>query len=277
MSKKIKLFKDFTYYSLIKDAIYHAPCRMATSNDVFNYFVSKYPNLFLPSNSMTWKGNIRQTLSKNPEFVKLRKLNNSKQHFWTHKPLEEIQKEESKLLSCLDMQRNTESVIGEEELNDIYLGINNILNKSIIDNRMKYNSMTFQSYNGSLFNTSKMSMDEYNKHKEAMEKIEDFIEKMESEAKKENIPEALINQIKERRLAKEYNRMINAECEKLVHNDLNDEKENHLAKNKIEPIPSFGLKIERNFSNSDSQTNREGKNDELNYWDFQEENIYKRF
>lgn len=282
MTKKIKLFKDFTYYSLIKDAIYHAPCKMATSNDIFNYFANKYPTLFLSSNSQTWKGNIRQVLSKNPEFVKLRKLNNSKQHFWTHKPLEVLQQEEMMLLSCLDTQRNIEQPLAEDELNDIYLRINNVLNKSIIDNRMKHNSMTFQNYNGSIFQSNNQCLNNYKKHKETMDKIETFIDKMELEAKKENISEMLMKQIKERRLSREYNKILEAGLEKQALEEKEEivelvkENSNNIIK-KIEPIPSYNI---QNNINSEIEISNETDNKNKiveNHWDFNEEKLYKRF
>lgn len=101
MTKKIKLLKEFTYYSLIKEAIYATPSMLVTSNDIFKYFVSKYPDLFRLSNSMTWKGNVRQVLSRNPEFIKVRKKNYSNLHFWTHKPIEVLIEEEKRLADCL--------------------------------------------------------------------------------------------------------------------------------------------------------------------------------
>lgn len=97
MTKKIKVLKDFTYYSLIKEAIYSTENMQATSSEIFTYFVIKYPDLFRPSNAMTWKGNIRQVLSKNPEFVKLKKHGNNKEHYWTHRPAEEILERENRL------------------------------------------------------------------------------------------------------------------------------------------------------------------------------------
>jgi len=145
MTKKIKLFKDFTYYSLIKEALYHSPCLMATSNDIFNYFVFRFPDLFKPSNAMTWKGNIRQVLSKNPEFVKLRKMNNSKQHFWTHKPLEIILEEESRLSACLKntFPRDSSKINNqpEEKLREAFSG-----NSKNITCRKWYNIEEFFEY-----------------------------------------------------------------------------------------------------------------------------------
>ncbi|KAM0680492.1 Forkhead box protein P2 [Glugoides intestinalis] len=96
MTKTIKVLKDFTYYSLIKEAIYSTENMQATSSEIFTYFVLKYQDLFKQSNSMTWKGNIRQVLSKNPEFVKLKKHGNTKEHYWTHRPVEEIEEKENR-------------------------------------------------------------------------------------------------------------------------------------------------------------------------------------
>lgn len=97
MTKTIKVLKDFTYYSLIKEAIYSTENMQATSSEIFTYFILKYPDLFIQANSMTWKGNIRQVLSKNPEFVKLKKHGNTKEHYWTHRPVEEIEEKENKM------------------------------------------------------------------------------------------------------------------------------------------------------------------------------------
>lgn len=88
MTKIIKVLKDFTYYSLIKEAIYSTKDMQATASEIFDYFVLKFPNIFTKFNSMTWKGNIRQVLSKNPEFIKRAKSGNSKQHYWSHRPIE---------------------------------------------------------------------------------------------------------------------------------------------------------------------------------------------
>jgi hypothetical protein len=88
MTKKIVVLKDFTYFSMIKEAIYSTESMKATASEIFNYFTLRFPNIFTHSNSMTWKGNIRQVLSKNPEFIKMYKLGKLKEHYWTHRPIE---------------------------------------------------------------------------------------------------------------------------------------------------------------------------------------------
>lgn len=94
MPKNIRVHKDFTYYTIIKEAIRSSPHKKMTSNQIFQYIQSKHPNLFLVSNSMTWKGNIRQLLSKNPEFVKIRKEKSAKLHYWMFVPRREIERME---------------------------------------------------------------------------------------------------------------------------------------------------------------------------------------
>ncbi|ELA41121.1 uncharacterized protein VICG_01820 [Vittaforma corneae ATCC 50505] len=91
MTKKIRILKDTTYYSLIKEAIYSTGDRMATSSNIFSYLSTRHPLLFTSLNSKTWKGNIRHVLSKNPEFVKIKKKGNEKEHYWTHAPPEGIE------------------------------------------------------------------------------------------------------------------------------------------------------------------------------------------
>lgn len=88
MTKIIKVLKDFTYYALIKEAIYSTENMQATASEIFDYFVLRFPLIFNSLNSMTWKGNIRQVLSKNPEFIKRAKSGCSKQHYWSHRPME---------------------------------------------------------------------------------------------------------------------------------------------------------------------------------------------
>lgn len=90
MTKKIRILKDTTYYSLIKEAIYSTGDRMATSSDIFSYLSIRHPLLFTSLNSKTWKGNIRHVLSKNPEFTKIKKKGNEKEHYWIHVPQESI-------------------------------------------------------------------------------------------------------------------------------------------------------------------------------------------
>lgn len=96
-----KVIKEFTYYALIKEAIYNSLSKQATTSEIFAYVRAKHPTIFKNSNSMTWMGNIRQLLSKHPEFQKLEKKNGSKLHYWIHKPIEVIEEEENRLNKCL--------------------------------------------------------------------------------------------------------------------------------------------------------------------------------
>lgn len=98
MVKKFRVNKDFTYSSIIKEAILASKDHKATSSQIFVYIVNKHPTLFKESNSMTWKGNIRQLLSKNPEFVKLKKDPKTKLHHWKYVPIEIIEEKENELL-----------------------------------------------------------------------------------------------------------------------------------------------------------------------------------
>ncbi|KAF9763497.1 Forkhead transcription factor HCM1 [Nosema granulosis] len=98
MVRKLRVCKDFTYASIIKEAILLSKDQKATSSQIFTYMVNKHPTMFKESNSMTWKGNIRQLLSKNPEFVKLKKDPKTKLHNWKYVPIEEIEKKETELL-----------------------------------------------------------------------------------------------------------------------------------------------------------------------------------
>ncbi|KAF7678006.1 Forkhead transcription factor HCM1 [Astathelohania contejeani] len=95
MTKKIRVIKDFTYSSIIKEAISSSESGKATSAEIFTYITNKHPNLFKQSNSMTWKGNIRQLLSKSPEFVKLKKDQSSKLHYWKYIPYEDLFEQEN--------------------------------------------------------------------------------------------------------------------------------------------------------------------------------------
>ncbi|KAI5148837.1 hypothetical protein ENBRE01_0565 [Enteropsectra breve] len=99
--KKNKLKKDFTYYAIIKEAIESYPYRRATAEQIFNYITGKHPGLFMVWNSMTWKGNIRQMLSKNPEFVKIKMETSRKLNWWTYKPMDELEAEERALRKML--------------------------------------------------------------------------------------------------------------------------------------------------------------------------------
>ncbi|KCZ79546.1 hypothetical protein H312_03057 [Anncaliia algerae PRA339] len=88
MSKKNVIEKDFTYFSVIKEAIDASPQKRATSAQIFEYMTHKYPSSFTESTSSTWKNNVRQLLSKCPEFVKTKKETNSKLHYWQFVPYE---------------------------------------------------------------------------------------------------------------------------------------------------------------------------------------------
>lgn len=89
MVKKIKILKDLTYFSLIKEAIFSTPNLEATVKDIYGYFTMKYPSVFRESNSFTWKSGIRQVLSRYPELIKTRKVKGMREYLWTYKPLEE--------------------------------------------------------------------------------------------------------------------------------------------------------------------------------------------
>lgn len=82
MTKKNVVEKNFTYYSVIKEAIELSPGQIATSAQIFDYMTQKYPSSFTESNSSTWKNNVRQLLSKCPDFVKDKKEVHSKLHYW---------------------------------------------------------------------------------------------------------------------------------------------------------------------------------------------------
>jgi hypothetical protein len=90
-----RLNKDFTYLSIIREAILLSPQGRATSSQIFNYVAQKHPAIFRESNSITWKGNIRQLLSKSPEFVKLQRDPGSRLHFWTYIPKETLHEHEN--------------------------------------------------------------------------------------------------------------------------------------------------------------------------------------
>lgn len=107
MPRKIR--KDFTYNILIKYAISAHPSHRPTTSEIFRYAMLSHPTLFTISNSMTWRGNIRQQLSLSPEFVKLPKEEGSKQHRWRYVPIEEIRAEEAILASYLGMAQETEN------------------------------------------------------------------------------------------------------------------------------------------------------------------------
>ncbi|EPR79265.1 Forkhead box P4 [Spraguea lophii 42_110] len=91
MPKNVRVVKNFTYQSIIKKAISEQPNQIATSHEIFQYITKMYPEIFKPSNSMTWKGNIRQLLSKSPQFVKISKTAGTKTNYWKYVSLEELE------------------------------------------------------------------------------------------------------------------------------------------------------------------------------------------
>ncbi len=114
-SKRVKVKKDFTYSSIIKEALFSYPNNMATTSQIFSYMIAKHYSIFKESNSMTWKSNVRQLLSKNPEFHKIKRSpKQSGPNYWTYKSLEEIKEEEKKLWECLqfgyDDSRSTNEI-----------------------------------------------------------------------------------------------------------------------------------------------------------------------
>ena len=50
MTKTIKVLKDFTYYALIKEAIYSTKDMQATAREIFDYFVLRIAELFTTLN-----------------------------------------------------------------------------------------------------------------------------------------------------------------------------------------------------------------------------------
>lgn len=82
MVRKNVIDKNFTYFSIIKEAITAREGEKATSAQIFDYMMKKHPECFTQLNSVTWKNNVRQLLSKCPEFVKTKKEKTSKLHYW---------------------------------------------------------------------------------------------------------------------------------------------------------------------------------------------------
>lgn len=82
MARKNVIEKNFTYFSIIKEAITVCAEEKATSAQIFEYMMKKHPECFTQLNSVTWKNNVRQLLSKCPEFVKTKKEKTSKLHYW---------------------------------------------------------------------------------------------------------------------------------------------------------------------------------------------------
>lgn len=131
--KNIKILKPFTYFDLIREAISAFPNTeadnesnntnvnkmdtnennntnannntneniveySATCADIFSYVSLKYPIYFKISNSMTWKGNIRQLLSKNPQFIRRNKK-------WSYITQEKLTYQEKELKDCLEITK----------------------------------------------------------------------------------------------------------------------------------------------------------------------------
>ncbi|KAI4293005.1 hypothetical protein PAPHI01_2279 [Pancytospora philotis] len=94
MRRPKQIAKPFSYYDLIRMAIRTFPGEKATCSMIFQYMAGSFPKIFKYSNSNTWKNNIRQTLSKNPEFVKYRNELRGVQHYWTYVSPELIEAEE---------------------------------------------------------------------------------------------------------------------------------------------------------------------------------------
>lgn len=82
MARKNVIDKNFTYFSIIREAIMGSAEGRATSAQIFEYMMRKHPECFTPLNAVTWKNNVRQLLSKCPEFVKTKKEKTSKLHYW---------------------------------------------------------------------------------------------------------------------------------------------------------------------------------------------------
>lgn len=82
MGRRYKVVKPFAYYDLIAEAIRASPSELATVGMIFSYATRRYPSIFTESNSHVWKSNIRQLLSRHPEFSKHGEMRTGRQHFW---------------------------------------------------------------------------------------------------------------------------------------------------------------------------------------------------
>lgn len=98
MQKKRKITKKFSYSYLICRAI-ESNGGMANVSMICNYATSMFPKIFKMENSKTWISNIRQTLSRDPSFIK--KHIKGKQSFWSYKNKNELYKELELLNKCL--------------------------------------------------------------------------------------------------------------------------------------------------------------------------------
>ncbi|KAI5170042.1 hypothetical protein PAEPH01_1200 [Pancytospora epiphaga] len=131
MTRKIKIKKPFSYYNLIKEALTSFPDAKATCSMIFIYITTKHPNIFKYSNSNTWKNNIRQLLSKHTEFVRYEGDRIGRLHYWTYRPLKEIETEENLLSRNCNSTDYDKIAIRESEL---------LYNRDIIDKYMAENS-----------------------------------------------------------------------------------------------------------------------------------------
>lgn len=98
MQKKRKITKKFSYSYLICRAI-ESNGGMANVSMICNYATSMFPKIFKMENSKTWISNIRQTLSRDPSFIKIHIK--GKQSFWSYKNKNELYKELKLLNKCL--------------------------------------------------------------------------------------------------------------------------------------------------------------------------------
>lgn len=110
-NKNEKIKKSFTYKQLIVEAINSFHSKKASSNDIFTFAMTYYGNIFTNLNSMTWKNNIRQLLSKSPEFIKIKQvcecnackdcLDPKQKFIWVYVSMEKLNKQ------CLDLKSTT--------------------------------------------------------------------------------------------------------------------------------------------------------------------------
>lgn len=160
MGRKIRVCKDFTYSSIIKEAILATRDKKATSSQIFTYITNKHPSLFKQSNSMTWKGNIRQLLSKNPEFVKLKKDEKSKLHYWKYVPLEEIIESEKDIMyRYTDNTHEPAPYTNQKQYNSEYNNYPNYYDQSTF----RYNPPSFN-YNPTYYSKFQQSNDYFYGH-----------------------------------------------------------------------------------------------------------------
>ncbi|RVD91113.1 Fork head transcription factor [Tubulinosema ratisbonensis] len=145
MNKKNVVEKNFTYHVVIREAIEFSPNQKATSAQIFEYMALRYPSSFRESNSATWKNNVRQLLSKCPEFVKTKKESNSKLHYWKFVPMEKYYDDEK--------PKNPSEYWGTKEPRYEYKVVPKYLQKYDIENENQcdYNSTQENSQNSPFF------------------------------------------------------------------------------------------------------------------------------